>query len=148
MALTKRTPVWKGKPRALESDKVKAELLELETDALQNSLQRLIQQQVLGLVGMAGMGGSTPLTPEQAREREVRLDRFRMDREKRVEDLRESYFNKRLDLAKLKRKIARESKELGEAVAATPSLTEMSARLRALETKVDRILEAVSKNSR
>jgi hypothetical protein len=48
-------------------------------------------------------------------------------------------------MAQLKRLIARETKRLGQPLTEKSDLTDMSQRLHALEAKVDRILEALSK---
>ena len=75
-------------------------------------------------------------------------EEFKVHVHKSIDELRESYTSKKLLLAKLKRQIARESKELGQAEVEAPSLAELSQRLKTLETKVDRILDAVGKRPR
>jgi hypothetical protein len=130
------------KANSLEKDKVEAELLEMETEALQKTLQQVIAQRLSPpFGGFMGGGPAGDKLHEQLEQHEAMQRR-------RVDEFRESFRHKRLQLAKLKRQIARESKELGQSEAETPTLTEMSQRLRTLETKVDRILDAVSKSPR
>jgi RNA polymerase sigma factor (sigma-70 family) len=124
----------------LESDKVEAEVLEMETHALQVSLERLIAQTV-------SLDRPVQNRADNANQQE-QAELFKKRVQMRVEELRETYRHKRLELATLKRQIAREGHGLGLAEAEPLSLTEMSQRLRALETKVDRILEAVSRGGR
>ncbi len=61
-----------------------------------------------------------------------------------VEDRQATYLKKRLELARLKRQIARESKALDQPVREKADLTEMTQRLGALEKKVEKILQLLS----
>jgi hypothetical protein len=134
---------------SLDSDKVNAELLEMETEALQNSLKRLLQQQMLGnRPGFGDPRGRQPLGKEQEARLEEDYARYRKELGDREDELRRTYLMKKMDLAELKRRIARQSRELGQFDTETPTMSEVAQRLRTLETKVDRILEAVSKDSR
>ncbi len=132
-----------AKADSLESEKVKAELLEMETEALHGMLQNLTGI-LLSRADSYGMMAGPPGDPKTRESNEHFLASTRTE----AEGLRKTYLEKRLELAKLKRAIARQSKELGQSEGEKPSLVEMSRRLRSLETKVDRILEAVSKNPR
>lgn len=129
-----------AKVNRLESDRVEAEILEMETHALQVSLQRLISQSV-------SFDRPSPILAGDAKQQK-QVEVFRESVHMRIDEIRKSYRNKRMILALLKRKIARESKEMGSAESETSNLSEMSQRLRTLETKVDQILEAVVKSPR
>jgi hypothetical protein len=128
-----------AKANALESHRVEAELLEIETEALRSSIQQNIgsiqQYETMNFGGM-------PETNVRANEK------YRDELERKSKALRETYAAKRLELARLKRLIARESRALNQPVTEKPDLTEMSRRLHALETKVDQILESMSKRPR
>ncbi|MGC8641071.1 MAG: RNA polymerase sigma factor, partial [Isosphaeraceae bacterium] len=132
-----------AKADSLESDKVKAELLEMETEALHGILQNLMRI-LLSRADSNGMMGG-PLADPKTREYNEHFLAFRRTE---AEVLRKTYLEKRLELAKLKRAIARQSKELGQSESEKPSLVEISQRLKALEIKIDRIQAAVSKNPR
>ena len=61
-----------------------------------------------------------------------------------LEEQQTAYLAKRLELARLRREIARESKSLNQPVGEKPDLVEMNQRLGTLETKVEKILQLLS----
>ena len=138
-----------ARANSLEELRVKAELIEMETALLKQSIQqsaRTVNQyekwgwgthgknargpgDALG----GGMGGG--LSNEDSLKGAM----------KKLEEEQATYLIKRLELARLKRQIARESKALDQPVGAKADLAEINQRLGALETKVEKILERLSK---
>jgi hypothetical protein len=134
---------------SIDSDRASAELLEMETQALQDSLHRVIQRRLsLGRTGLGPFGGGVPADKEQRAKMQEDYERVREELEVQGDELRKAYLTKKLELASLKRRIAEASKELGQAETGLPSLGEISQRLRALEFKVDKILETVTRSPR
>jgi RNA polymerase sigma factor (sigma-70 family) len=124
------------KADTLELQRVKAEVLEMETEVIRKTIQRYIAN-----------SGPEIRAPEEGLSEEDRKKReeYRGVLENKAQDLQDTYTEKRLKLARLKRQIARGSRSIEQSVMEKPDLAEMSQRLHTLESKVDRILEALSK---
>lgn len=128
-----------ARANSLESDKVSAELLEIETNAIRSAIQQLMQQMIQpGFGSFAGRDGIDQRLREQFERAEKSL-------RQKIAELRATYLEKRQELARLNRAIAHESKQLGVEEIEPSTLSELSQRLESLESKVDRILEAESK---
>jgi RNA polymerase sigma factor (sigma-70 family) len=124
-----------ARANSLEELRVKAELLETETAILKQSISRLIRSinQIEGAGGMGGgMGGGFSTAD------------YNKNQKSKLENQQEAYLKKRLELARVKREIARESKSLNQPVGEKPDLVEMNQRLGTLETKIEKILQLLS----
>jgi hypothetical protein len=125
---------------SLEEQRVKAELLEIETALLKEEVQRLISgiNEYESRVAQGDMA-------QGSRETNSKYLKFMRSK---LEEQQPSYLTKRVELARLKRQIERETKAPYQAVGGKADLAEMSQRLAALETKVERILQLLSKERR
>jgi RNA polymerase sigma factor (sigma-70 family) len=131
----------------LEENRVKAELLELETAALKQEIQRSMRT-VNQFKQWVGHGGGKTRVQEggpgggdgRGLSHEESLKLATAD----LEEQQTAYLAKRLELARLKREIARQSRALNQPVGEKADLTEMNQRLGSLETKVEKILEQLS----
>lgn len=121
-----------ARANSLEELRVKAELLETETALLKQSIGRLIGS-INQIEGGGGMGGGGFSTADYIKNGKSKL-----------ENQQEAYLKKRLELARIKRQIARESKSLDHPGVGTADLEQMNQRLGALETKVEKILQLLS----
>lgn len=130
----------------LELHRVDAELLEIKTQSLKSLLQRDIQRLRdwrSPQPGEMGPGG----TPEE-RLKMIEGDRRMVDELKmRTDDMFKEYREDRLQLARLKRQIARESKALDQPSIDTDPAS-LSRRIETLESKVDQVLQILSKSPR
>jgi hypothetical protein len=108
----------------------------METQALRDMLHQLI-----ATIHQAEMTPDQDTLPAEMRKSN---ERYHVALKKKLAELQESYTEKRLKLARLKRQIARGSHRIDRPGTENPDLTEMSHRLHTLEAKVDRILEVLS----
>lgn len=130
--------------KALDRKKVQAEMLELEVEGLRERIRSLSRQESMMSGPLGLMGGRT--VPEKAAEQlQEARDRFRAY----LDETRKGFEMRSLELSGLKREIASGSQALGH-IQITPNDASPSVenRLRSLEQKVDRILEAIEKNAR
>ena len=123
----------------VEEHRSEAELLEMETSALASAIKRNIGaikeiETTPNLGTPSGINDNTAKYIEQLSER--------------GQEMRKAYLTKRLKLAQLKRQIDRESKGLNEPVSEKSELAEMNQRLRALEAKIDQLVESLTKTPR
>lgn len=151
---TKAIPITPGKTEIeaneeladrLEKHRVDAELLEIKTQSLKSALLRNMQmiRQFEGQAGVRGMsGGGTPAERSKVEENNERMRENLIDRSERMTH---EYKEARLELARLKRQIARESKALEQPPTET-DLASLNRRLETLESKVDQILQKFSKD--
>jgi RNA polymerase sigma factor (sigma-70 family) len=131
----------------LEENRVKAELLEMETTALKHQIERSMGSvnqfkqwvghgggKTRGQEGGLGGGDGRGLSNEELLKMATA----------ELEEQQTAYLAKRLELARLKREIARESKSLNQPDGEKPDLVEMNHRLGTLETRVEKILQLLS----
>ena len=121
----------------LDELRVDAEMRQMELEALRETTRTCVR-----LINQFRLEANTSkaLTEKEADERERRLK----DVEIRYHDYRELYRDRLLQLAALNRKIAGESKVLGQAGGFVPATTRQEDRLDRLEDKLDRIIEALA----
>jgi RNA polymerase sigma factor (sigma-70 family) len=128
---------------SLEELRVKSELLEMETALLKQSIQesaKTVKQYESWGWGAddrnarGGEGGG------QSNKDSLRLSK------KKLEEEQEEYLIKRLELARLKRQIARQSKDLDRPGGERADLAEVGQRLDALEKKVEKILQLLARD--
>jgi len=128
----------------LERHRVEVELLEIKLQGLKSVLQRnlsMIRQFESNPTGIPGLGAGLGGIP--ADQRAKMLDQLKV----RSEDMSEEYKENRLQLARLKRQIARDSKALDQPPTETDP-TSLNRRIESLESKVDQILQILSKEPR
>ena len=130
----------------LERNKVDAELLELRTQALKSAIQHNMQlsrswesSPESGQMGYSGGG-----TPEERKNIENNRMMNLHNLQKRIEHQAEEYKESRLQLARLKRQIARESKALDQPATESDPAS-LSRRIETLESKLDQILQILLK---
>ena len=151
---TKAIPITPGKTESeaneeladrLEKHRVDAELLEIKTQSLKSALQRNMQmiRQFEGQSGTQRMSGGG--TPADRIKNEENYHRTYEDLIDRTESMTHKYKEARLELARLKRQIARESKALEQPPTETDPAG-LNRRLQTLESKVDEILQKLSKD--
>jgi RNA polymerase sigma factor (sigma-70 family) len=140
----------------LEEQRVKAEVLEIETGFLKQEIKQLVtsvNQYETTLAhggkgpfgGFSGFGGGvTPNADDLAAYLKTTAENLKIAKSE-LEQRQPVYLKKRLELARLKRQIARGSKDLDHPVGDKADLAELNQRLGALETKVEKILERLSK---
>jgi RNA polymerase sigma factor (sigma-70 family) len=124
-----------ARANSLEEQRVKAELLEIETAILKHDIQRLIGflNQLEKEGNNAGAQGGGPSNADYLKQTKSKL-----------EEQRVVYLGKRLELARLRRQIARDSDDLDHPDGQKAELAKMSQRLGALEKKVEKILQLLS----
>jgi hypothetical protein len=124
----------------LELNRVRAEMLEMETESIKGTLRTL-----MGSIGQAGIDPNEENLPEEIRKSN---ENWRHKQQERLLSLQDTYTEKRMQLARLKRQIANGSGGADQPGNEQNNLEDMSQRIRNLETKVDRILDRLSRNSR
>ena len=127
----------------LEENRVKAELLEMETAALKHEIEKSMGW-VNRFKQRVGHGGGKTRGQEGGDGRGLSDEETLKMATAELEEQQMAYLGKRLELARLKRQIARESKSLNQPVGEKPDLVEMNQRLGTLETKVEKILQLLS----
>jgi hypothetical protein len=122
----------------IDSLRINAEMLEMDVAAIKSAMARARNQ--LEATNFPPLG---PRGQELQDKKAYEERRFRL--EDRLAALTKDYRHKRLELAHLKREIARKSRPAQQLPPEAAGLQETNQRLMSLETKVDQILEALSK---
>ena len=125
----------------LEQLRVEAELLEIETKSERSAIENYTSRLNEMSLSLNPPGGDRKSTEDFMRQMSDQLER-----------LRKIYSEKRLKLARMKREIARQARQAGHPVALPESAESdeprIGDRLKALESKLDRVLEALRKSPR
>ena len=125
----------------LEQLRVEAELLEIETKSERSVIENYTSRLNEMSLALNPPGGDRKSTEDFMRQMSDQLER-----------LRKIYSEKRIVLARMKREIARQARQAGHPLALPESAESdeprIGDRLKALESKLDRVLEALRKSPR
>jgi RNA polymerase sigma factor (sigma-70 family) len=116
-----------------EMMRVETEIFEMEAEAMKRAVSSPITSINSGESGLGRTAAATKYLDENR---------------KQLADLESTYMQKRLKLGRPKRQLAREADHGAKAVNRNAVIAELSQRLRAVESRVDRIIQSLEKRDR